>query len=44
MRSTGEEIEENCRLVRDVTASQKAKVKQSISLKNCLNSGKEVSQ
>ena len=25
MRSTGEEIEENCKLVRDVTANQKAK-------------------
>ena len=25
MRSTGEEIEENCRLVKDVTSSQKAK-------------------
>ena len=25
MRSTGEEIESNCRLVRDVIASQKAK-------------------
>ena len=45
MRSTGEEIEANCRLVRDVIASQKAKERNNPKvLKRCLKSGKEVNQ
>ena len=47
MRSTDDEIETNCKLVRDVIESQrrsKKREKQFQSLKSCLKSGDEVSQ
>ena len=44
MRSTGEEIETNCRLVRDVIASQKEKRETILKLEELFEKWKEVSQ
>ena len=44
MRSTDKEIEESCKLVRDVIKDRKKKRETILSLKSCLKSGKEVNQ